>query len=184
MSLSAGSSPLHSPKITPHTSPAPRRRSHTPNPANYMVPTSASASVANAVSQPPSTGQVIQKETVGGTTYFYTDTTPAPVTGMVCLLSYRSVWNWLITTEIILNSLKLLFFSMTRWPFNCCNCSSKSLKFKDQRIFNVFFIYLCIEFWDIFFFNTAIERKHFTCVSVDTYIMGKHQKFRLWLFFW
>lgn len=86
MSLSAGSSPLHSPKITPHTSPAPRRRSHTPNPANYMVPTSASASVANAVSQPPSTGQVIQKETVGGTTYFYTDTTPAPLTGMVCLL--------------------------------------------------------------------------------------------------
>ncbi|KAM9022056.1 PAN2-PAN3 deadenylation complex subunit PAN3 isoform 5-T5 [Ara ararauna] len=83
MSLSAGSSPLHSPKITPHTSPAPRRRSHTPNPANYMVPTSASASVANAVSQPPSTGQVIQKETVGGTTYFYTDTTPAPLTGMV-----------------------------------------------------------------------------------------------------
>ncbi|XP_068281442.1 PAN2-PAN3 deadenylation complex subunit PAN3 isoform X2 [Nyctibius grandis] len=83
MSLSAGSSPLHSPKITPHTSPAPRRRSHTPNPANYMVPTSASASVVNAVSQPPSTGQVIQKETVGGTTYFYTDTTPAPLTGMV-----------------------------------------------------------------------------------------------------
>ncbi|XP_064361041.1 PAN2-PAN3 deadenylation complex subunit PAN3 isoform X2 [Dromaius novaehollandiae] len=83
MSLSAGSSPLHSPKITPHTSPAPRRRSHTPNPANYMVPTSASASVANTVSQPPSTGQVIQKETVGGTTYFYTDTTPAPLTGMV-----------------------------------------------------------------------------------------------------
>ncbi|XP_071409447.1 PAN2-PAN3 deadenylation complex subunit PAN3 isoform X5 [Pithys albifrons albifrons] len=83
MSLSAGSSPLHSPKITPHTSPAPRRRSHTPNPANYMVPTSASASVASAVSQPPSTGQVIQKETVGGTTYFYTDTTPAPLTGMV-----------------------------------------------------------------------------------------------------
>ncbi|XP_053922890.1 PAN2-PAN3 deadenylation complex subunit PAN3 isoform X1 [Cuculus canorus] len=83
MSLSAGSSPLHSPKITPHTSPAPRRRSHTPNPANYMVPTSASASVNNAVSQPPSTGQVIQKETVGGTTYFYTDTTPAPLTGMV-----------------------------------------------------------------------------------------------------
>ncbi|XP_078258518.1 PAN2-PAN3 deadenylation complex subunit PAN3 isoform X3 [Rhinoraja longicauda] len=37
MSLSAGSSPLHSPKITPHTSPAPRRRSHTPNPANFMV---------------------------------------------------------------------------------------------------------------------------------------------------
>ncbi|XP_075775337.1 PAN2-PAN3 deadenylation complex subunit PAN3 isoform X2 [Pelodiscus sinensis] len=83
MSLSAGSSPLHSPKITPHTSPAPRRRSHTPNPANYMVPTSASTPVTNAVSQPPSTGQVIQKETVGGTTYFYTDTTPAPVTGMV-----------------------------------------------------------------------------------------------------
>ncbi|XP_060090725.1 PAN2-PAN3 deadenylation complex subunit PAN3 isoform X2 [Heteronotia binoei] len=83
MSLSAGSSPLHSPKITPHTSPAPRRRSHTPNPANYMVPTSASTPVTNAVSQPPATGQVIQKETVGGTTYFYTDTTPAPVTGMV-----------------------------------------------------------------------------------------------------
>ncbi|CAI5773126.1 PAN2-PAN3 deadenylation complex subunit PAN3 isoform X3 [Lacerta agilis] len=83
MSLSAGSSPLHSPKITPHTSPAPRRRSHTPNPANYMVPTSASTPVTNAVSQPPAAGQVIQKETVGGTTYFYTDTTPAPVTGMV-----------------------------------------------------------------------------------------------------
>ncbi|KAM9319846.1 PAN2-PAN3 deadenylation complex subunit PAN3 [Gastrophryne carolinensis] len=83
MSLSAGSSPLHSPKITPHTSPAPRRRSHTPNPATYMVPTSASTPVTNSVSQPPSAGQVIQKETVGGTTYFYTDTTPGPVTGMV-----------------------------------------------------------------------------------------------------
>ncbi|KAM8976823.1 PAN2-PAN3 deadenylation complex subunit PAN3 isoform 2-T2 [Pelodytes ibericus] len=83
MSLSAGSSPLHSPKITPHTSPAPRRRSHTPNPANYMVPTSASTPVTNSVSQPPSAGQVIQKETVGGTTYFYTDSTPAPLTGMV-----------------------------------------------------------------------------------------------------
>ncbi|XP_030056199.1 PAN2-PAN3 deadenylation complex subunit PAN3 isoform X2 [Microcaecilia unicolor] len=83
MSLSAGSSPLHSPKITPHTSPAPRRRSHTPNPANYLVPTSASTPVTNAISQPPSASQVIQKETVGGTTYFYTDTTPAPVTGMV-----------------------------------------------------------------------------------------------------
>lgn len=83
MSLSAGSSPLHSPKITPHTSPAPRRRSHTPNPANYMVPNSATTPVTNAVSQPPATGQVIQKETVGGTTYFYTDTTPAPLTGMV-----------------------------------------------------------------------------------------------------
>lgn len=74
MSLSAGSSPLHSPKITPHTSPAPRRRSHTPNPANYMVPTS-------AADQGP---HMIQKETVGGTTYFYTDNTPAPMSGMVC----------------------------------------------------------------------------------------------------
>ncbi|XP_022430261.1 PAN2-PAN3 deadenylation complex subunit PAN3 isoform X9 [Delphinapterus leucas] len=83
MSLSAGSSPLHSPKITPHTSPAPRRRSHTPNPANYLVPSSASTPVNNPVSQTPSSGQVIQKETVGGTTYFYTDTTPAPLTGMV-----------------------------------------------------------------------------------------------------
>uniref|UniRef100_A0A8C7ZM91 PAN2-PAN3 deadenylation complex subunit PAN3 n=1 Tax=Oryzias sinensis TaxID=183150 RepID=A0A8C7ZM91_9TELE len=73
MSLSAGSSPLHSPKITPHTSPAPRRRSHTPNPANYMVPTTASDQGAH----------IIQKETVGGTTYFYTDNTPAPMTGMV-----------------------------------------------------------------------------------------------------
>uniref|UniRef100_A0A8C5Q0L8 PAN2-PAN3 deadenylation complex subunit PAN3 n=1 Tax=Leptobrachium leishanense TaxID=445787 RepID=A0A8C5Q0L8_9ANUR len=82
MSLSAGSSPLHSPKITPHTSPAPRRRSHTPNLATYMVPTSASTPVTNSVSQPPSAGQVIQKETVGGTTYFYTDTTPAPLSGM------------------------------------------------------------------------------------------------------
>nr|XP_004660039.2 PAN2-PAN3 deadenylation complex subunit PAN3 isoform X2 [Jaculus jaculus] len=83
LSLSAGSSPLHSPKITPHTSPAPRRRSHTPNPASYMVPSSASTPVSNPVSQTPSSGQVIQKETVGGTTYFYTDTTPAPLTGMV-----------------------------------------------------------------------------------------------------
>uniref|UniRef100_A0A672N8N9 PAN2-PAN3 deadenylation complex subunit PAN3 n=1 Tax=Sinocyclocheilus grahami TaxID=75366 RepID=A0A672N8N9_SINGR len=79
MSLSAGSSPLHSPKITPHTSPAPRRRSHTPNPnpnpANYMVPTTASDQGGGA--------HVIQKETVGGTTYFYTDNTPAPLAGMV-----------------------------------------------------------------------------------------------------
>lgn len=75
MSLSAGSSPLHSPKITPHTSPAPRRRSHTPNPANYMVPTTASDQAAH----------IIQKETVGGTTYFYTDNTPAPMAGMVRL---------------------------------------------------------------------------------------------------
>ncbi|XP_035981532.1 PAN2-PAN3 deadenylation complex subunit PAN3 isoform X1 [Fundulus heteroclitus] len=73
MSLSAGSSPLHSPKITPHTSPAPRRRSHTPNPANYMVPTTASDQGAH----------IIQKETVGGTTYFYTDNTPGPMAGMV-----------------------------------------------------------------------------------------------------
>ncbi|XP_047611839.1 PAN2-PAN3 deadenylation complex subunit PAN3 isoform X5 [Phacochoerus africanus] len=79
MSLSAGSSPLHSPKITPHTSPAPRRRSHTPNPASYMVPSSASTPVNHPVPQTPSSGQVIQKETVGGTTYFYTDSTPAPV---------------------------------------------------------------------------------------------------------
>ncbi|XP_058544841.1 PAN2-PAN3 deadenylation complex subunit PAN3 isoform X1 [Neofelis nebulosa] len=89
MSLSAGSSPLHSPKITPHTSPAPRRRSHTPNPANYMVPSSASTSVNNPVSQTPSSGQVIQKETVGGTTYFYTDTTPAPLTGMRSFKNYH-----------------------------------------------------------------------------------------------
>ncbi|XP_055086225.1 PAN2-PAN3 deadenylation complex subunit PAN3 isoform X1 [Periophthalmus magnuspinnatus] len=73
MSLSAGSSPLHSPKITPHTSPAPRRRSHTPNPANYMVPTTATDPASH----------IIQKETVGGTTYFYTDNTPAPMAGMV-----------------------------------------------------------------------------------------------------
>uniref|UniRef100_A0AAV2L729 PAN2-PAN3 deadenylation complex subunit PAN3 n=1 Tax=Knipowitschia caucasica TaxID=637954 RepID=A0AAV2L729_KNICA len=73
MSLSAGSSPLHSPKITPHTSPAPRRRSHTPNPANYMVPSPATDPASH----------IIQKETVGGTTYFYTDNTPAPMAGMV-----------------------------------------------------------------------------------------------------
>lgn len=85
MSLSAGSSPLHSPKITPHTSPAPRRRSHTPNPASYMAPPSAASSASHPASQTPAAGPVIQKETVGGTTYFYTDTTPAPVTGMVRL---------------------------------------------------------------------------------------------------
>ncbi|KAM8803155.1 PAN2-PAN3 deadenylation complex subunit PAN3 isoform 7-T7 [Rhynchonycteris naso] len=89
MSLSAGSSPLHSPKITPHTSPAPRRRSHTPNPANYMVPSSASTPVNNPISQTPPSGQVIQKETVGGTTYFYTDTTPAPLTGMRSFKNYH-----------------------------------------------------------------------------------------------
>ncbi|XP_036155255.1 PAN2-PAN3 deadenylation complex subunit PAN3 isoform X4 [Myotis myotis] len=89
MSLSAGSSPLHSPKITPHTSPAPRRRSHTPNPANYMVPSSASTPVNNPVSQTPSSGQLIQKETVGGTTYFYTDTAPAPLPGMRSFKNYH-----------------------------------------------------------------------------------------------
>uniref|UniRef100_A0A8C8CDR0 PAN2-PAN3 deadenylation complex subunit PAN3 n=1 Tax=Oncorhynchus tshawytscha TaxID=74940 RepID=A0A8C8CDR0_ONCTS len=66
------------PQNHPHTSPAPRRRSHTPNPnnpnpANYMVPTSVSDQGAH----------IIQKETVGGTTYFYTDNTPAPMAGMV-----------------------------------------------------------------------------------------------------
>ncbi|EDL89559.1 rCG42557, partial [Rattus norvegicus] len=48
-----------------------------------MVPPSASTPANNPVPQTPSSGQVIQKETVGGTTYFYTDTTPAPLTGMV-----------------------------------------------------------------------------------------------------
>lgn len=47
------------------------------------MPPSASTPANNAVPQTPSSGQVIQKETVGGTTYFYTDTTPAPLTGMV-----------------------------------------------------------------------------------------------------
>lgn len=85
MSLSAGSSPLHSPKITPHTSPAPRRRSHTPNPVNYMVPTTAADPGAH----------IIQKETVGGTTYFYTDNTPAPMAGMVRarILWKTNIWN-------------------------------------------------------------------------------------------
>lgn len=78
-----------------------------------MVPTSASASVANAVSQPPSTGQVIQKETVGGTTYFYTDTTPAPLTGMVRLLLIQKCMELpnpelVDTAEIILNTLETL----------------------------------------------------------------------------
>ncbi|XP_048850573.1 PAN2-PAN3 deadenylation complex subunit pan3-like isoform X2 [Brienomyrus brachyistius] len=76
LSLSAGSSPLHSPKITPHTSPALRRRSHTPNPnpvpAGYPQ-----------MGEPGGAGHVIQKETVGGTTYFYTDNTPVPIAGMV-----------------------------------------------------------------------------------------------------
>ncbi|XP_013835867.1 PAB-dependent poly(A)-specific ribonuclease subunit PAN3 isoform X6 [Sus scrofa] len=89
MSLSAGSSPLHSPKITPHTSPAPRRRSHTPNPASYMVPSSASTPVNHPVPQTPSSGQVIQKETVGGTTYFYTDSTPAPVSSVRSFKNYH-----------------------------------------------------------------------------------------------
>ncbi|XP_078459104.1 PAN2-PAN3 deadenylation complex subunit PAN3 isoform X1 [Lampetra planeri] len=33
----AGSSPLHSPKVTPHTSPAARRRSHTPNQVGFSI---------------------------------------------------------------------------------------------------------------------------------------------------
>lgn len=95
MSLSAGSSPLHSPKITPHTSPAPRRRSHTPNPANYMVPTTASEQGGAA--------HIIQKETVGGTTYFYTDNTPAPMAGMVwfMVVSLLSSDDYLFGTYII-----------------------------------------------------------------------------------
>ncbi|XP_072567465.1 PAN2-PAN3 deadenylation complex subunit PAN3 [Paramormyrops kingsleyae] len=80
MSLSAGSSPLHSPKITPHTSPAPRRRSHTPSPypgaASYTALGDLAATGAVG-------GHVIQKETVGGTTYFYTDSTPSPMAGLV-----------------------------------------------------------------------------------------------------
>lgn len=109
MSLSAGSSPLHSPKITPHTSPAPRRRSHTPNPANYMVPTTASDQGTH----------IIQKETVGGTTYFYTDNTPAPLAGMVCPAplrfgntleysvvqsNYRKMQHYIVNSKIVFRS--------------------------------------------------------------------------------
>ncbi|KAL4657397.1 PAB-dependent poly(A)-specific ribonuclease subunit 3-like [Arapaima gigas] len=72
----AGSSPLHSPKITPHTSPSLRRRSHTPNP-------NPSASTYTPLVDSAATSHIIQKETVGGTTYFYTDNTPAPPAGMV-----------------------------------------------------------------------------------------------------
>lgn len=42
-------------------------------------------------------------------------------------------------------------------------------------MFYVFFIYFYVEFRG---FYTAIERKHFMYVSVDTYIVRKHQKFR------
>lgn len=88
-----------------------------------MVPTSASASVANAVSQPPSTGQVIQKETVGGTTYFYTDTTPAPLTGMVCLLSVQKYIELtkteLINAILVIHSILKPFFCVKMWPFEC-----------------------------------------------------------------
>ncbi|KAL4660157.1 PAB-dependent poly(A)-specific ribonuclease subunit PAN3 isoform X1 [Arapaima gigas] len=76
MSLSAGSSPLHSPKITPHTSPTPRRRSHTPS--SYP-----GSSNYTQLGNPGASGHIIQKETVGGTTYFYTDNTPSPMTGLV-----------------------------------------------------------------------------------------------------
>lgn len=86
-----------------------------------MVPTSASASVTNAVSQPPSTGQVIQKETVGGTTYFYTDTTPAPLTGMVCWLSMHSCLKFvsaeLVDTTDIIDAINRLFCMKIR-PFS------------------------------------------------------------------
>lgn len=57
-----------------------------------MVPPSASTPANNPVPQTPSSGQVIQKETVGGTTYFYTDTTPAPLTGMVRLQERGTYW--------------------------------------------------------------------------------------------
>lgn len=94
-----------------------------------MVPTSASASVANAVSQPPSTGQVIQKETVGGTTYFYTDTTPAPLTGMVRCLSMHNCLEFVSaelvdTTDIIFNVLNYLLCMKIR-PFSYFSCSPK-----------------------------------------------------------
>lgn len=185
MSLSAGSSPLHSPKITPHTSPAPRRRSHTPNPANYMVPTSASASVANTVSQPPSTGQVIQKETVGGTTYFYTDTTPAPLTGMVRLLLWQKCMRFLNaemvdTTEIIVNTLKPLFLLLTLIRIgllavviflqNNWNLRKGITDFFficiSHRFFYFYFSFISVESFVRFF--TAIERKNFMYVLVDT----------------
>lgn len=168
MSLSAGSSPLHSPKITPHTSPAPRRRSHTPNPANYMVPTSASASVANAVSQPPSTGQVIQKETVGGTTYFYTDTTPAPLTGMVCWLSVHNYLEFcsaelVDTTDTICNAINCLFCNKIR-PFSYFNCSARITEIEGpEKFLSIFFhVQLCRAFWG---FDTARARKHSTCLG-------------------
>lgn len=185
MSLSAGSSPLHSPKITPHTSPAPRRRSHTPNPANYMVPTSASASVANAVSQPPSTGQVIQKETVGGTTYFYTDTTPAPLTGMVCWLSIHSYLEFysaelVDTTDTIFNTIKRLFCMKIR-PFSYFNCSPRITEIERPEKFlsYFFFMYDCVELSGAL---TQREQESILRVSMDPYIMRKHQEARFFFY--
>ncbi|GAB5566251.1 PAN2-PAN3 deadenylation complex subunit PAN3 isoform X3 [Prionailurus iriomotensis] len=49
----------------------------------FSHPSLGSPAAAGLAPETPSSGQVIQKETVGGTTYFYTDTTPAPLTGMV-----------------------------------------------------------------------------------------------------
>lgn len=125
MSLSAGSSPLHSPKITPHTSPAPRRRSHTPNPANYVVPTTASEQGT----------QVIQKETVGGTTYFYTDNTPAPLAGMVCAARCTASRRQLLCSmEHLFSflSIRKLFFSnsvpgVSYLPYLSLHCTPRGL---------------------------------------------------------
>ncbi|CAM9607013.1 unnamed protein product [Lampetra planeri] len=91
LSLSAGSSPLHSPKVTPHTSPAARRRSHTPNQghgshaphghagAAAPVPSTQSSAVADPLAQ----AARVQNETVGGTTYFFTEPGLSQHPGMV-----------------------------------------------------------------------------------------------------
>uniref|UniRef100_UPI0035900674 PAN2-PAN3 deadenylation complex subunit PAN3 isoform X2 n=1 Tax=Myxine glutinosa TaxID=7769 RepID=UPI0035900674 len=77
LSLSAGSSPLHSPKITPHASPTPRRHGHVLNHSSFPG-TADGLPVGQVVAnespvEAPSLGAVVQNETVRGTTYFYTD---------------------------------------------------------------------------------------------------------------
>lgn len=155
MSLSAGSSPLHSPKITPHTSPAPRRRSHTPNPANYMVPTTASDQGTH----------IIQKETVGGTTYFYTDNTPAPLAGMVCAALLR-VGN---TLEYSLEVQSKCIKMQHTYSNPCKNLSWTRKLYVDLRIFQgtihaqcqLPWFTVCSILWQLMISILSLKNSHF-----------------------
>uniref|UniRef100_A0A8C4QRZ1 PAN2-PAN3 deadenylation complex subunit PAN3 n=1 Tax=Eptatretus burgeri TaxID=7764 RepID=A0A8C4QRZ1_EPTBU len=87
LSLSAGSSPLHSPKITPHASPTPHRHGHVLNHSSFPgtadgLPVGQVVANASPV-EAPSLAAMVQNETVRGTTYFYTDPRVNQHPGMV-----------------------------------------------------------------------------------------------------